>query len=102
MIWAFFLNEPEICISIFNIVVDIADGGIFKRTMSVRHFTARQQITLKVCYSSTFSFKTRPTNRLYMVRAKVLTDLPEVSGNASPPCAACSAKAASANGGGRR
>jgi len=32
-----------------------------------------QLLALKDCYSSTFSFKTRPTNRLYMVRAKVLT-----------------------------
>ena len=57
---------------------------------------------LRSCYSSTFSFKIRPTNGLYMLRAKVLTDLPEGSCNASPPCAACSAKAASTSGGGRR
>lgn len=38
-------------------------------------------LTLRICYSSTLSFKTRPTNRLYMLRAKVLTDLPEGSCN---------------------
>ncbi len=44
---------------------------------SVWYQRVSRPITLRTCYSSTFSFKTRPTDRLYMLRAKVLTILPE-------------------------
>ncbi len=71
-------------------------------TLSVWYQRFRQLTILRTRYISTFSFKTHPTNRLYMVRAKVLTDLPEWSCNAATPRAACSAKAASVSGGGRR